>query len=246
KPSQLLATLALARVQTDYPMRVGEQQRTVADLVEHEKLSCRAGDDLSMKLIGLSHYVDESTWKNHLGEEWSIDRIIRAEIERPILTAADGGTARLLGLGYAVARRVRRGQPVDGQYLRAEKFVGDYQAYALQVQNADGSWGPRFMAAKGGSKDAVSQLRSTGHVLQWLAITLPDDRLDDPQLARAMSYVTGLLGSSRYRYGVKSYSTREIDAAMRALHALAVYDQRFFRPTDPEKPVEEVAKRPAK
>ncbi len=44
---------------------------------------------------------------------------MKPEIERPILTAADGGTARLLGLGYAVARRIRRGQPVDVAYQEA-------------------------------------------------------------------------------------------------------------------------------
>jgi len=246
RPSQLLATLALARVQADYPARVGEHVSTVADLVEHEKLSCRADDDLSMKLIALSYYVDEPTWENNLGEEWSIGRIIRSEIERPILTAADGGTTRLLGLGCAVARRVESGEPIDGQFLRADKFVSDYHGYALQVQNADGSWGPRFLAAKGVSKSPVTQLRSTGHVLQWLVITLPENRLDDPQVARAVGYVTSLLGSSRYRYGVKSYGTREIGGAMRALHALAVYDRRFFKPADPEMPVEEVAKRPSR
>ena len=54
----------------------GETTRTVADLVESEKLTCRAGADMSLKLIGLSHYVEQATWKNSLDEPWSIEQIV--------------------------------------------------------------------------------------------------------------------------------------------------------------------------
>ena len=79
-PGEFLAMLALSRVPADYPVRVGKDTRTVADLVEAEKLACRSGSDLSLTLIGLSYYVDEPEWKNDLGETWSIERIIREEI----------------------------------------------------------------------------------------------------------------------------------------------------------------------
>ena len=144
----------------------------MADLVEAEKLACRSGSDLSLKLIGLSYYVDEPEWKNDLGETWSIERIIREELGQPVVTAPEGGLNRLLGLSYAVARRAKRGQPIDGQFERAEKYTADFHAFALQLQNADGSWGPQFLAARSMSPDAASQLRSTGRVLEWLAISL--------------------------------------------------------------------------
>ncbi len=234
-PSQLLSVLALARVQPTYPMRVGEDVvRTVADLVEHEKLSCRSGTDLSLKLIGLMYYAaDEPVWTNALGEAWSIERIIREELTRPVITAADGGMNRLMGLSYAVYRRAKRGEPIDGQFLRARTFLEDFHGYAFSLQNSDGSWGPHLLAAKGASRDTATQLRSTGHVLQWLALSLPEDRLDDPRVVRAVDRVVSLLGSSRYRNSVKTYSTREIGAVMHALHALMLYDERFFMPADP-------------
>ena len=58
-PGQFLATLALAGVEAKYPLRVDKTVRTVADLVEQEKRSCRHAADLSARLIGLSYYVSE-------------------------------------------------------------------------------------------------------------------------------------------------------------------------------------------
>ena len=119
-PGEFLAMLALSRVPAEYPVRVGKDTRSVADLAEAEKLACRSGSDLSLELIGLSYYVDEPEWKNDLGETWSIERIIREEIGQPVVTAPEGGLNRLMGLSYAVARRAKRGRPIDGQFKRAE------------------------------------------------------------------------------------------------------------------------------
>ncbi|MHC4176251.1 MAG: hypothetical protein ACYSWU_02025 [Planctomycetota bacterium] len=230
-PSQLLAVLALACVKTTYPMRVGEDVRTVADLVEYEKLSCRLGTDQSLKLIGLTYYMgDEVTWENSLGQQWSVERIIKNELDQPIFGAVCGGTLRLMGLGYALARREKQGQPLEGEYARARRFLDEYQDYALKLQNSDGSWGPRFLAAKGTSRNQASQLRSTGHVLQWLVMSLPEDRLDDPRVVRSVEYVNRLLTGQRYRRNTRSLSTREIGSVMHALHALVVYDERLFQP----------------
>ena len=236
-PSQLLAVLALSCVEASYLVRVGEEVRTVADLVESEKLGCRSGTDQSLRLIGLAHYVDGgSTWKNSLGEEWSVERIVRDELAQPIVTAAGGGTHRLMGLSYALNRRLQRGQPIDGQFLRAKKLVDDYHDHALTIQNSDGSWGPRLLAAKGASRNQATQLRSTGYVLDWLVLSLPEERLEDPRVVRAVAYLNNLLNSNRYRYRVQSYGTREIGSVMHALHALSVYDERVFSPADPDAP----------
>ena len=114
-PGEFLAMLAMSRVQADYPVRFGKTIRTVADLVEAEKLGCRSGSDASLKLVGLAYYVDEPQWKNDLGETWSLDRMVEEELAQPVVSAPEGGLNRLLGLSYAVARRAKHGQPLDGQ-----------------------------------------------------------------------------------------------------------------------------------
>ncbi|MBN1394877.1 MAG: hypothetical protein JW959_07630 [Pirellulales bacterium] len=239
-PGEFLATLALARVPADYPVRVGKDVRKVADLVEAEELACRSGTDKSLVLIGLSFYLDEPQWKNDLGEEWSLEKIVEEELARPFPTAPDGGLNRLLGLSYAVERREKKGQPIEGQFQRAKKFIDEYQDYALKLQNSDGSWGPRFLAAKSASNDPAAVLRSTGRVLEWLALSLPEDRLQDPRVTGAVYYLTRLLSNQRYRSSAPSLNTQEIVSLGHALHALALYDQRVFKPFDPKpEPAEE-------
>jgi hypothetical protein len=239
-PGEFLAMLAMSRVSEDYPVRVGRDVRKVADLIEAEKLGCRSGGDASLKLIGLSYYVADQEWKNDLGETWSVGRMITDEIGQPIVGAPDGGLNRLLGLGYAVSRRLKRDQPLDGPFGRAQKYVADFCEYALRLQSADGSWGPNYLADRTANPDVASQLRSTGRVLEWLVTSLPDEKLTDRRLQDAVACVTRVVASERYQYNAPSLSTQEIVSLGHALHALNMYDQRALKPFDaPEKPAAE-------
>jgi hypothetical protein len=237
RPGEFLAMLAMSRVPPTYPIRSGKTTRTVADLVEAEKLSCRSGGDLSLKLIALQYYLEQPTWKNNLDEDWSLERIIREELAQPVVAASDGGLNRLMGLSYAVVHRAKHNEPIEGQYQRAQKYISDFHDFALALQNTDGSWGPYLLTARSTSPDPGIQLRSTGRVLEWLAVSLPDERLEDPRVIRAVETVTRLLSSQRYGWNVPSLSTREIGAVGHALHALTMYDERVFKPADAaEKP----------
>ncbi|MBN2022803.1 MAG: hypothetical protein JW809_08395 [Pirellulales bacterium] len=233
-PGQFLAALALARVPREYPIRAGEKVGAVDDLVAWEKLSCRGGADLSLKLIGLARYVPtDATWSNDLGEQWSIARMIQEELTRSGDTAPDGGTHRLLALSYAVDRRLKQGKPLDGPFARAKAYVEEFQKYVLELQNPDGTWHPGFFAYRGQGGTTVEQLRSTGHVLRWLAFSLPEDRLRDPAIVRSVARLVQLLGDRRgTNTNLPGASAREIAARLGAVHALAIYDQRVFRPYD--------------
>lgn len=236
-PTQFLAVLAQSHVPADYEIRVGQVRKTVANLVESEKLSCRDGNDLSMKLVGLSHYLPtDAAWKNSAGESWLLERLIKQEVDRKVSQANEQTTDRLMGLSYALERRARNGRPIEGQYVRAQKHVADYQEFALRVANADGSWNPQFFAARGPSSDAMGTLRSTGHILEWLVFSLPDDRLQDAQLAGSLGYVIGILESWQRSVNTAAVSPRLLDTIMHAAHALAIYDQRVFEPYDAETP----------
>jgi hypothetical protein len=238
QPSQFFATLAFARVQANYPLRVENAVRTVADLVESEKLACRSGSDLSLKLIGLAYYVEDATWKNDLGEEWSLEKVVREELNQPALSAGDGGLNRLLGLAYANHRREKRNLPLDGQFARAEKYLSDFHKFAFNLQNADGSWG-YFLSARGSTKDPAAQLRSTAYVLEWLALSLPEEQLGDPRVAASVNCVVQGLNTQRNRGSAPNLPPREINSIARALHALSIYDERFCQTADEAKPATE-------
>ena len=91
-PGEFLAMLAMARVPTDYPVRVGKDVRKVADLVEGERLACRSGGDASLRLIGLCYYVADPQWQNDIGETWSIGRMLKEEVAQPVLRRPRAGS----------------------------------------------------------------------------------------------------------------------------------------------------------
>lgn len=237
-PGELLATLALSRVPSDYPMRAGGIVKSVADLVEYEKLACRAGTSQSLRLIGLVHYLPKGqTWKNSLGESWSIQRLVDDELRQPMAAAPGGGTLRLVGLTTAVARHAGSKPEPRSALDRAAEFVTEYQRYALQLQNPDGSWHPAILTATGASNDQLGQLRASGYVASWLALSLPKEQLTKPEMVRAIDYLSQALGSQQARWNVSNLNRSGFDGLMQALNALVIYDQRVFQPFDP--PAEE-------
>ena len=231
-PSEFLAVLALARVPSKYPIRVGDTVRTVADLVESEKLDCRSGADNSYRLIGLTRYLKaNAVWKNSLGEKWSVSRLLKEELNHAQEPSPRGGTNRLMAISYAIDRRARRGLPIDGQFKRAKKYVDQYQDYALALQAPNGSWHPSFFKYRGEGGSSIDQINSTGHILAWLVSSLPDNELDDPRVVRSVAFLSNMLAGRRQN-SLTSSSGADIDARMNALYALKVYDRRVFEPYD--------------
>ncbi|MCG8449575.1 MAG: hypothetical protein MI725_08355, partial [Pirellulales bacterium] len=138
---QFLAMLAQAGVSKSYPMRVEGHDLTVADLIEMEKRTCFPRSELTFKLIGLMHYLpSDAQWVNEQGMEWDIPKLVAEELRQPLRDAACGGTHRLSGLTLAYKKRRERGEPIDGNYLRAQRYVAKYKNYAYRLQNGDGSF----------------------------------------------------------------------------------------------------------
>ncbi len=234
-PAQLLAVLGFSRVPIEYPARVGSKVRSVADLVASEKLNCRAGTDQSFRLIGLAYYAaaDES-WNNDRGEPWNLERMIREELARPDAESSVAGTNRLLGLSVAAAKLMKV-KGALGDLGRAQKFLDDYQQFALSLQNSDGSWHPLFFAAVGPSRDWEGTLYATAHIFEWLAISSSVEQLESPNLVRSADYLATLLGNLSSRWNAAMLSAKNLDGVMHALHSLSVYDARVFKPHDPKK-----------
>ena len=221
---QFLAMLAQSRVKKDFPIKVDGKNFTVADLIEMEKDTCRTKTELTFKLIALSHYLDlDTTWKNDLGEDWDIPRLIREELAQPIIGVACGGTHRMTGFSYAVNKRMRSGEELDGQWLRAKKFVDAYHDYIFRLQNPDGSFSTKWFAGREDFGEIDRRLQTTGHMLEWLVYSLPDDQLDDPRVLKTVNYLINLMEE-----GARIRKKWEIGPRGHAIHALAIYDERRF------------------
>lgn len=219
---QFLMIMAYARVPQNYGLKIDGRDFTIADVVQHEQLTCQAGTELSFKLLALVHYLGpDATWQNQAGELWSIERLIAEELKQPVIGTACGGTHRMCGFGYAVRKRELRAQPMTGDWARAQKFVREYVDYTYKLQNSDGSFSSNWFEGRGDWGGADRKINTTGHTLEWLLMSLPDDQLADPRLVRAVQFLTNLLWDNRSRKW-------EIGPQGHALHALVLYDERVF------------------
>lgn len=234
---QFLAMLAQCQVSPDYPIRVRNQEFTINDLIEAEKETCYPRSELTFKLIALMHYLDsDASWVNDQGQSWDIPRLIREELAQPIRGAACGGTHRLSGLSLAARTRVRRGEPLDGEYLRAAQFVEKYQNYAFQLQNRDGSLSTEWFRGRGDEDDIDRRVKTTGHILEWLCYSLPDKDVRSGRTFAAANYLSTLLATNFNHEW-------EVGPLGHAIHALRLYDERVFQPYDGQ---EDIAKKPVR
>jgi hypothetical protein len=220
---QLLAMFAQADVPAAQPMTIEGKSFTVQDLIDFEMSGCTSGKELTFKLISLAHYLDpDARWKNHLGEDWDMSRLIREELAQPLTEGACGGTHRLTALSYAVNARVKRNQPLEGEWLRADTYVMACQGHTFNnLQNSDGSFSTLFFKGRENHTDLMRRLYATGHILEWLAYSLPEKNLHDFRVTVAVDYLLDLMLTA---------PGHALDVGPRghAIHALVIYEQRAF------------------
>jgi len=222
--AQYLAILAQCRVASSSPIKVNGQQFTVADLIEEEKLACRPGTELTFALIALAHYLPtDATWTSSDGEEWSLPRLVEEEIVQTIRGAPCGGTHRLFGLAYGCQRRLRATGQLDGVYLRADRYVRDFQNFTLtRLQNRDGSFSTEWFKYPADRDDDVDRkIQTTGHILEWLVASLDQEKLYDRRIVAAAEFLCQALSREPSR-------DWKLGPLGHALHALNIYQERAW------------------
>lgn len=219
---QFVGMLAQSRVPIDYPMRSGDREFTVADLVETEKLTCRSGEELTFKLIAISHYCDlDVTWKNDQGQTWDIPRLLREEIAAPVKKMSTcGGSHRLFSVAYPVRKLIKKGDPIEGEFRRAQVHTQNYIKWALKLQNSDGSMSTEWFERRGSDPDLDRRIKTSGHILEWLAFAIDDEQVGNPKVMKGFNYLSTMLLENRKRQW-------EIGPVGHALHALSIYDERI-------------------
>ncbi len=81
------------------------------------------------------------------------------------------------------------------------------------------------MCGPGARSDIDRRLQTTGHILEWLAFSLPEEELKKTQMIKAANYLSGILLSMPHH-------DWEIGPLGHALHALAIYDERLFKASE--------------
>lgn len=230
---QFLAMLAQSYVAPSFEIQVDGKTFTVQDLIEFEKETCVPKSELTFKLISLSYYLPaDETWSARDGQQWDIERLLKEEITQKVVGAACGGTHRLTGIAFAVASRKKAGLPMDGVWAKAEEYLNAYHRHSFQIQNRDGSFSTNWFEGRGMDRDIDRRLQTSGHILEFLIYSIPQEKLTSPEIVRAVDYITTILERNprhEWSIGPKGH----------ALHALVLYDQLVFG-TKPGSRAEEI------
>jgi len=230
---QFLAILAQCQVPPDYPIQIGDQKFTVENLVLYEMATCREKSELTFKLIGLSYYLDsDKQWRSNDGRVWSIQKLIQEEMAQPVVGSACGGTHRLMGYSFAIKQRVLQGQPLQGQYLRAAKFINEFIEYTWQLQNPDGSFSTNWFESRGNEPNVERKVQTTGHMLEWLLFTVSDEDVRSRRVEKAIDFLMSNIYDNRqlkWPIGPRGHATRALSLYHKRLSDILSDPQETFQ-----------------
>ena len=220
---QWLAILAQAELKLDDTIVYDGVTYTMADFVAQVKWDVprNVDNEYSWTLIGLTNYYSTSdTWEAIDGEQWSVERLVELEAEYALGDGPCGGTHRLIGLAMALNKRRAEGLPISGVWSEAEAVVQMGIESSKRFQNADGSFSTNYVSRGGTSADLAQNLGTTGHLVEFLAIALPDEEIDEPWMRASVVSLCDIFDKTRDL-------PLECGALYHAAHGLLLYRNRL-------------------
>ena len=183
-PTQFMAYLTMCRLPTTHEFKTSTGEIvTVQDIINNAKMDVTRATDVEMTwtLWALAHYLEPSAqWVNKKGEHWSMEELVRLELRNTIYDGPCGGTHSLFATAYARNAYLQTKQPLRGTWLEADQKVQRFIAEARALQNPDGSFSTHFFKGRGTSNDFNTRITSSGHMIEWLMVALPQSRLSEP------------------------------------------------------------------
>ena len=236
--NQTLALLSLSNLPLTHEFYVdGGRTVTMADMIRHAKMTVSTREEITWTLWFLTHYLDiDSEWDNAQGEPWSLEELVRLQTEGKVVGAPCGGTHGLYALAYARNAYLHKHRNLRGVWFEADQKIKRYIEVARSLQNFDGSFSTEYFKGPGHSRDFNERIKASGHMLEWLMMALPYDRLNEAWVRRAIASVATDLVHNSSR-------PAECGPLYHALHSLVLYRDRVS-PTAPAVP-ENLAQQPA-
>ena len=225
-PDQWLAVLAQCELQPQQKIRIGGDLFTMQDFVEQVQhdVPHNPRQEYSWTLIGLTSYLPTSArWQAADDQTWSIEKLVEIELEHDLNSSACGGSHRLIGITMALNQHLAQGGALEGVWKQADERIQEAIRIARQYQNEDGSFSTNYFARPGRSPDLAHNLGTTGHTLEFLALAMTDQQLDQPWVRRAVVHMCGLFEKTMHL-------PLECGALYHAAHGLSLYRQRTCGP----------------
>ena len=227
-PDQWFAVLAQAGVQPEETFMVRGRRLTMADYAWQvmQDAPRNPANEFSWTLIGLTIYFPTNhTWVASDGQTWSIERMMKVELSQRLSESACGGTHRLIGMAMALERHLRDGGKLEGVWKEAKERIAWAVARAREYQNPDGSFSTNYFERPGYHPDLAENLGTTGHTLEFLAVSLPPDELRADWIRRAAVRLCLLFEETRD-------IPLECGALYHAAHGLVLYREKLFGKRD--------------
>jgi hypothetical protein len=219
-PTQFMGYMTMANIPLDYEVKTPTKVITIRDIVNDAKMQVHEGVEITWTLWTLAHYEEpDAQWFNAAGEPWSIERLVRLQINEPVTSGACGGCHGLFALAYARNMYLSTGKPLRGVWFEADQKIKRYVLEAQALQNADGSFSSNHFAGPGYSEEFATRIATSGHQLEWLMIALPQSKLKEQWVRKGIENVARDLINNRH-------VASDCGPLFHGMHALVIYRQR--------------------
>lgn len=233
--NQTIALISMCGVGLEREFGTAGGTVTMRDMIRHAQMTVTARDEPTWTLWVLSRYLPPSAqWRNKDGEYWSIERLVKNQVDKPMKGAPCGGTHGLFALAHARNVYLQQGNQLRGVWLEADYKIRKYINTARVLQNRDGSLSSNYFRGREFNPDFNKRMASVGHTLEFLMIALPQKDLNQPWVRRAIESAARELMANRRAY-VKC------SPLYHTVNALNIYLDRV----NPAKPTE-IAEKPGR
>ena len=242
---ELLASLAMANVSSTYQIKVGDETKTVRDLMESEMKQMTLQEDLSMMAVGLAFYLEDigRVWQDAAGDPVTLSALAESELARPVYWNRSESVNRLLGLSYLSERfhrELKEGKDIPGlQSLtdRIDENLKTVHRRTLEGLNDAGLRETRFLSGKKISS-AADMLLVNGHLIRWHLVSSARLPVNSQSLRKSVYHLALTLAQfyNPRTEPLRRYSPREIEAISVTLHALRLYVKKYTKEPETTEP----------
>jgi hypothetical protein len=221
---QFVAEMAQCGLPADKSFQIHGKKYQFMDFVRHSQMRARtnANQELSWTIVVVGQYLGtDIAWTNDHGEKLRFEDLVRYEVDANVEQAACGGTHRLFGLNWAYNLHLRSGGKTEGVWKDLVEEQEKYQRLAQKYQNPDGSFSTEFFRGPGNATDIQLRMNTTGHILEWLAYSLPESALRRPWMENAASRLALMFHEIQN-------DPMESGTLYHAAHGLRIYHERVF------------------
>lgn len=201
--NQSLAILAMCNLPLETEFGTPQGPITMRDMLKNAQMTANAKEEVTWTLWALSTYLPpDAEWINEKGERWSIERLVLLETGKQVggPTSPCGGTHGLFALARARNVYLKTGKPLRGVWLQADQKIQKYIRTVQTQLNKDGSLSSNFYRGREYKQDFDKRMASMGHLLEFLMVALPQERLKEPWVRRAIEATANDLKNNRKAY----------------------------------------------